>query len=222
MNNITKEFLIRNNLLILYDNLNQSQTDLKKSLGILTHPKQINHIIIKRLLRQIGKKIETDDYIIKTVQLNCDGYVKEHMSFKPFRFNDIILEDWHYSSIREELSKNIITCIFKYDNSGESHLIDIIVIRLSMCELEMIKEVWQHTKNLVATGNIVKSITSNQSRQTNFFKASKEHIAHVRPHGTNSKNTYPLPVPDSLTGNKEYTKHSFWLNNNFIMNKIEQ
>ena len=44
--------------------------------------------------------------------------------------------------------------------------------------------------------------------------------AHVRPHARNAADVYPLSTADKLTGATEYTKHSFWLNADYLKKVI--
>ncbi len=69
-------------------------------------------------------------------------------------------------------------------------------------------------------GEIVKRI-ENGERKTNFPKSTDNNYCHVRPHGKNANDTYPLPIADKLTGANEYTKQCFWLNRNYIKAIIE-
>ena len=80
-----------------------------------------------------------------------------------------------------------------------------------------VMNMWNNTYNTVISGNIVKSINNN-IRKTNFVGMSENPVCHVRPHGKNANDTCKLPVPDKLTGATEYTKHCFWINNNYIKN----
>ena len=41
-------------------------------------------------------------------------------------------------------------------------------------------------------------------------------VCHVRPHARDAQDTFPLPVPDRLTGLTCYTKHCFWLNSKYV------
>ena len=75
---------------------------------------------------------------------------------------------------------------------------------------------WEKTFEIIKNGNIVKKIDDNGYRITNFPGMSENKVCHVRPHARDSKDTFPLPVADKLTGQKDYTKHCFWLNNNYL------
>jgi hypothetical protein len=81
------------------------------------------------------------------------------------------------------------------------------------------EKVWVKTKDIVSKGEIVKKIIGSR-RFTNFPNKSFNSVAHVRPHATNAADTYPLATIDKLTNAKEYTKHCFWLNNNYVRDEI--
>lgn len=59
------------------------------------------------------------------------------------------------------------------------------------------------TYNTIKSGNIVKSIQT-VIRSTNFVGMSDNKVCHVRPHGRNAKDIYPLPVKEKITGATEY------------------
>jgi len=86
-------------------------------------------------------------------------------------------------------------------------------------DIEEAKKVWEHTIQMIKTGNIVKSIR-NGIRRTNFSGSRNNQVLHVRPHALNANDTYPLPVVDQVSGLSEYTKQSFWFNKKYVKEKI--
>ena len=86
-------------------------------------------------------------------------------------------------------------------------------------DIQEAKKVWEQTRRIVEKGNIVKEVKGDR-RLTNFPGMSFNSVAHVRPHGQKTNDTYPLPVPDVVTGKKNYTKQCFWLNNKYIRDEI--
>ncbi|MEQ1556901.1 MAG: hypothetical protein ABL915_08915, partial [Gallionella sp.] len=86
------------------------------------------------------------------------------------------------------------------------------------------QKVWERTKEVVATGTIVKSFKTDKngkvSRVTNFPSKKFNSVAHVRPHATNSADAYSLPKNDKFTNASEYTKHCFWLNSAYVKVQI--
>ena len=83
-----------------------------------------------------------------------------------------------------------------------------------------VKSVWDKTVAVINNGSILKEIVKGK-RITNFPGMSDNKYCHVRPHGRNANDVYPLPVVDKVTGSNVYTKQCFWLNNNYILRIIE-
>ena len=79
-----------------------------------------------------------------------------------------------------------------------------------------VKSVYEKTQKVIRSGAIVNHIDDRGRRITNFPGMSDNGICHVRPHGRDSLDTLPLPVPDKVTGMKEFTKQCFWFNNSYI------
>lgn len=84
---------------------------------------------------------------------------------------------------------------------------------MSYEDLEVhVKEVWEKTKNVINNGIEINIL--NGKRYNNFPNASENSVAHVRPHGTDSSDTYPLP------GGGNFTKQCFWLNPRYIAKEL--
>ena len=151
------------------------------------------------------------DITVRTIRLKTNGVPKEAVSFPSFKYLDIIEESWLDSYLFELLdSKKFLFSIFAIEN-------DELIFKgfrfwsMPHKDIQICKKVWEHTKYTIQEGEIVREVTRSK-RFTNFKKSSDKMIIHVRPHASNSQDTYPLPVKDKLTGLKKYTKHSFWLN----------
>ena len=85
-----------------------------------------------------------------------------------------------------------------------------------------VKGMYNKTKKVIETGNIVNHIDKRGRRITNFPGMSDNGVCHVRPHGRNAQDTLSLPVEDKLTGAKEYTKQCFWINNSYLKEIIKE
>ena len=171
-------------------------------------------------LKQIENK---DDILLKTIKLDKYGRLKEAMSFPVFRYCDIAKEDWEHSSLRQIFAENIfVFAIFK--NQGkELYLNRIKVWKMPEDVLEnSVKDAWFKMKDCVTTGKIVKYIDDHGRYFTYFPSSTENQYVHVRPHALNRNDTFPLPVPDRLTGLIEYPKHSFWLNRSYVLKIISE
>lgn len=199
----------------------KSQNELMKEFNIDTKAKNVNSMLISRMFNVKGKLSETEEFqkakiIPKTIRIEENGRIKESISFPYFKYTEIVNQDWETSDLREELeTTKYMFFIFKMEN-GEYIFKGIKLWNMPEIDIETsVMEMWKKTYNTIKTGNIVKSI-ENGIRKTNFVGMSENSVCHVRPHGRNASDVCKLPVVDRLTGTTEYTKHCFWINNNYI------
>ena len=164
------------------------------------------------------EEFEKAEIIVKTVRLKENNLPKEDISFPNFKYEEIINEEWDDSEFKVILEHKFLFVFFQFED-------DKLVLRkvqfwnMPYKDTLEVEKVWRQTKMIIATGNIVAEIKSDK-RYTNFPNKSFNSVSHVRPHATNSSDTYPLPIEDKLTKVKEYTKHCFWLNNKYVRDEI--
>jgi DNA mismatch repair protein MutH len=196
--------------------------------SIKTKSKNITEVLFSRMLGLKGKVSHTDEFIKaniipKYIRVNANGKIRESMSFPSFKFKEIVEQEWYDSDLYNYFNEHkFLFVIYEFNSDGELIFSDVILWNMPLEILETeVKKVFDETVRVIKSGNIVKSIDSSGRRNTNFPDKKFNNIAHVRPHGRNKKDVYPIPIPDKLTGLKEYTKHCFWLNNSYIKNIIE-
>ena len=145
------------------------------------------------------------------------------MSFPAFKFNDIVNQEWEESDLYLTFENTKFMFIVFRENNKNEYIFERVKFWNMPEEIlqNEIKKVWIKTKSIIKNGNIEKKL-KNEKRQNNFPKSIENKYCHVRPHGKNSKDTYPLPVKDKVTGAKVYTKQCFWLNNNYIKSIINE
>ena len=205
----------------------KSQTELMKEFNIDSKAKNINSMLISRMFSVRSKLSETEEFqkaniIPKTIRIEENGRIKESISFPAFKFIDIVKQNWETCDLREQLeTTKYMFFIFKKEN-GEYIFKGIKLWNMPELDIETsVMEMWKKTYNTIKSGNIIQSIT-NGIRKTNFVGTSENNVCHVRPHGRNAKDTYPLPVADKLTGESNYTKQCFWINNTYIRKIFEE
>lgn len=205
----------------------KSQQELMKELNIDSKAKNINSLLINKMFNVKRNLAETEEFqkaniIPKTIRIEENGRIKESISFPAFKYTDIVNQKWETCDLREELeTTKYMFFVFKKINN--KYIFKGIKL-WNMPELDIetsVMEMWKATYNTIKSGNIVKSIT-NGKRKTNFIGLSDNKVCHVRPHGRDSKDVYPLPVKDKLTGASCYTKHCFWINNTYIRKVLEE
>lgn len=200
----------------------KTQAELMKGFNIDTNAKNLNGILIARMFNVKSRLRETDEFqkaniVPRTVRVEENGRIKESLPFPYFNFESFKTTDWENSELKEELeTTKYMFFVFKKQND------DYIFSGIKLWNMpesiieNQVKTMWNKTKDIILSGNIVKSIDNNGKRETNFPGMSDNGICHVRPHAKDSKDTLPLPVTDKLTGLTKYTKQCFWINNKYI------
>ena len=211
--------------------LGQDVNSIASSLGVsIEECKHKFSILSKRLLKaifEVPENSKIESYIeefskaeisIKTIRINSKNFPKEHMSFPAFKFQEIVNQHWEASEFKNQIDKKFLFIFFKEFES--SYILDeVIYWNMPSSDIDETKKVWEITKKLLKKGKIVKEL-KNKIRYTYFPSPKSNSVSHVRPHARNAKDTFFLPVKDQLTGLKEYTKHCFWLNKDYLKDEI--
>ncbi len=164
------------------------------------------------------EEFEKAEIIVKTVRLKENDLPKEDISFPTFKYEELVEEDWDDSEFKEILEHKFLFVFFQFSD-GELIFKKAKFWNMPHKDILQAKKVWTRTKSIVATGDIVEKVV-NKIRYTNFPNKEFNAVAHVRPHAQNSNDTYPLPTRDKVTKLKDYTKHCFWLNSNYVRDEI--
>ena len=143
---------------------------------------------------------------------------KEDISFPNFKYEEIVKEDWEETNIQDILEHKFLFVFYQFEGS-QLVLRKVKFWNMPYSDILEVERVWNYTKEIIQGGNIVNTV-NNGIRYTNFPNKSFSAISHVRPHASNSEDTFPLPVRDIVTGAMEYTKHCFWLNNSYVRDEI--
>ena len=164
------------------------------------------------------EEFEKAEIIVKTVRLKENNLPKEDVSFPNFKYEEIINEEWDDSNFKDILEHKFLFVFFQFEDE-QLVLRKVKFWNMPYVDILEAEKVWEKTKDIVSKGKIVKEVIGT-TRYTNFPNKSFNSVSHVRPHATNSADTYPLPTKDKLTKAKEYTKHCFWLNNTYVRDEI--
>ena len=157
---------------------------------------------------------------VKTIRIEANGRIKEHMSFPIIDFEALVNEEWDTSEFRNYLSDTkFLFVVYKFDEDGTLRLQGCQFWNIPYEDLEGdVQSVWLEMKEVLKRGP---RISQAGIHRANDFPKQKDHpISHVRPHAANAKDTRPLPVATS-EGDWEYTKQCFWLNNSYILSQLK-
>ncbi len=208
----------------LYDKIKsfigKSKAELINKFGLNPKSKDVIERIFAKMLGIKGKVNDTDEFqkaniTCKTIRVNEDNTITESMSFPAFKYKEIIQEEWDTSTLRNTFTENKYLFVIFKEKNNEFYFSGIKLWNMPLSILDTeVKSVWDKTVEVIKSGNIVKSV--GKTRKTNFPGMKENNVAHVRPHGRDSKDVFELPVVDKLTGMKVYTKHCFWLKNKYL------
>lgn len=169
------------------------------------------------------EEFEKAEITVKTVRLKENNLPKEDISFPTFKYEEIVTEDWENSNFKDILEHKFLFVFFRFEDK-KLVLRKVKFWNMPYSDLLEVEKVWTKTKEIVGNGEIVKEIKTDKNgkkvRLTNFPSKKFNSISHVRPHATNASDAYPLPQKDKWTKQTEYTKHCFWLNNNYVRDEI--
>jgi len=189
-----------------------SVNNLKELFKIESNSKNLNSLIIKQILKTERIELDLFNLSIKTSSI-CNKHIKESMSLPTFNFLNLINETWIHSKLYTLLNNGILICFFNLVEN--EYVFDKVKFWIpSESDLIEAKKVWEKTKKVLESGEIINSLI--EINKNNFPKITHSYLLHVRPHGINKNDTFELPIPDNLTGRKYYTKQSFWINSSFL------
>ncbi len=200
-----------------------STTEIENKLGISLNPKSKNYYdsMTKRMLgvkeNYLIEEFEKANVIRRTIRVEENNTIREHISFPSFRFIEIINENWEDSKIKDFVQNKFLFLFFKR-NRGTLRFEKVKFWSLSAKDIDEFRIVFNRTKIVLESGNIVLEKTKNGIIKNNFPKSYDSYLTHVRPHANDKKDTFPLPKKDEITGMNEFTKQCFWLNKSYIEN----
>lgn len=208
-----------------------SLNEIAESLGIVLKPraKHFAALLTKAAL-QIHLDAEIEEFakagiIIKTVRLEPNDKPRQSISFPAFEYKKLVKETWDTSELKHYLDSKFFIVFFQYDDpednpSSKLYFKKAVFWNMPDTDIDIARDAWEKTVRVVREGRIVEGFATNKNgkvtRITRFPGVKDNRIAHARPHGSDANDTYPLPVPDKLTGKTEYTKYCFWINNNYV------
>ena len=197
----------------------KTQAQLKKYFSVESTAKNLNEVLLAKMLGVTGKIAYTDEFqkaciVPKTIRVQLNGKIKENMSFPTFDFIKLSKEiEWEESELYNYLAPTkFLFVIFQENDDGELVLDRVKFWNIPYDDLEEVHHVWQRTVDTIRQG--VKLVQTPRGVSNNLPKQSESSVSHVRPHGKDGSDK--LPLPDG----RMMTKQCFWLNNTYIEKQI--
>lgn len=198
-----------------------TQQDLKDRFNVESNSKNLNDILLARMLGVKGHIAQTDEFqkagiVPKTIRVQNNGKIKESMSFPTFDFIELSQEEsWEESELYNYLAPTKFMFVIFQEHEHGVYIFDRIMFwNIPNDDLEEVHRVWERTVHTIREG--VQFVETSRGISNNLPKRAESPVAHVRPHGKDASDK--LPLPDG----RMMTKQCFWFNNTYIRRQIEK
>lgn len=186
------------------------------------------HILRKGLKEyNDAEEIRKAGIIAKTIRIEKNGRIKEHMSFENIDYQEIHeTDDWENSRWYEIVHSRMMLIVFRQEDSyrggwekEKRYVLDKIVFTsLPDTVLAEAKEYWWNIKENVEKDTLYDNNEETQKEKRNtFWRLSDGRHFHVRPKAQTSRDMTESP----LTG-EQVKKKCYWLDNKYLANVVRQ
>lgn len=181
--------------------------EIERSTGEMSYSKAYYALLANHMLGVRKKHIaefRDADIEMKVVRLTHNGRSKESMSFPYFDYREIAEQEWEDSDLFAVLEKRFFFVVYQMtDKDDKDHRGAVFrgtfFWTMGYEDKLAVQKVWERTKHNILEGDY-----------DHFPMISEGTVAHVRPHGRDSKDL--TPGPDGHM----HLKRSFWLNASYI------
>lgn len=181
-----------------------------------------------------AEEFQKANIVVKVIRLEQNGKMIESMSFPPFKYLELIVEEWENSTLHNYFDEtSFLFVVFKSD--GNNYV-------LKGCQLwnmpyndlnNHVKQGWEQVKQIIIDGVVLEPATTRRGIvvRNNFPKKADNEIIHVRPHaqkryyefndGTiigDGTKSHANQLPDG----RWMPNYSFWINNSYILNQLRE
>lgn len=208
----------------------KSDSELSKELNL----KRNKAFWSQSVYRILGiKSNKAEEFIkanikIKTIRVEEDGGINEHMPLPTFKFKDLVNQEWEQSTLYHLLSETKYLMVFYYHSDEEYYLKKVQFWNMPYQDLEtIVKYEWESVRDTIREG-VTFEMDSRGRITNNLLGPSDSQIIHVRPHA--SKSAYRLHNGfekgkiqdcDELPNGEMMTRQSFWINKNYLVKQFQ-
>lgn len=197
----------------------KSQEELKVVFGVESTAKNLNEILLAKMLGVKGKISNSEEFkkasiIPKTIRIKNNGSIKESMSFPKFDFIELSQEkSWEESELYNYLAPTkFLFVVYKENAQGVLIFERVKFWNMPSVDLEEFGRVWARTVQTIREG--VQLYPTANGVGNNLPKSTESSVAHVRPHGRDASDKAPLP------DGRMMTKQCFWLNSSYVKKQL--
>lgn len=169
---------------------------------------------------------------VKTIRIEENNTMRESMSFPPFRFMDLVGEEYDDSFLHDYFEETQFF-FFVWKKDGDVYRVKGCQLwNMSHSDLEItVRKEWERYQRIIKYGIEFQKCVDSKGKisfKNNLPNKSETEIIHIRPHATkaayrfNNGEEYGNVERDAnVLPNGEYmTTQSFWINNSYILEQI--
>ena len=149
--------------------------------------------------------------VLKTIRVEHDGHIREHMSFEAIDYVELVKEDnWYDSRFYELVTQRFLFVIYRKRTIGEEdnyRLERAFFWTMPPYAIDEAERFWE---------NLKENVSRNDFNPESYYKISDHKIFHYRPHGRNAADMTPNP------NGGEVQKYGYWINKDFIESVIAE
>mgnify|MGYP001094042650 CR=1 FL=1 len=166
--------------------------------------------------------------VVKAIRLEENGNLRESMSFPPFRFLNLVSQEWEDSDVYEYFSETKFLFVV-YRRRGDVYILQSAKFwNMPAADLDnTVRAGWEAVRRAILEG-VTFSVGPGGTISNNLPGKNDNRIIHIRPHA--AKSAYRLhngitrgnverdanPLPDG----QWMTTQSFWINNSYILEQL--
>ena len=112
--------------------IGKTQAELASMFGVTTKAKNVNELLLAKMLGIEGKITATDEFqkaniVPKTIRVNHDGSITESMSFPAFDFKAVAAGTWEDSDLKVMFEETkFLFVVFRFDQYGRLIFDDLV------------------------------------------------------------------------------------------------
>jgi DNA mismatch repair protein MutH len=185
--------------------------EIEKILGVeFGQSKSMAYNVCRAILGIKSNRIaefEKAEIAVKTIRLNDDGTLNEHMSFPNVNYKEIVQEfDWEESALYKLFTRRFLFVIFrkpKVKDDKKVKLDRVMFWAMPAKDLKHAEILWLDTKKKVESGDY-----------DHFIKPKESLVCHIRPKAQNAADT-----TEGAQG-FQVKKKCYWLNKEYVLRQI--
>lgn len=181
-----------------------------------------------------AEEFQKANIVVKAIRIEEDGKMVESSPLPTIKFKELVNQEWEDSDLYDYFSETkFLFVVFK--RRGEEYILNGAQLwNMSAIDLEeKVRVGWETVKNIVADGLV---LTRKETKKgpvigNNFPDKNANEIIHVRPHAPKRYYVFEdgstlgdgnITHSDELPDGRRIPKHSFWINNTYIVSQLRK